>query len=78
MIELSFLIIILFVFINIITMIKRIPIFGLILSIFTVWFGAFYILPDTTLLTYRTPMAFFVILVAIINLLINAMELNEK
>ena len=78
MIELSFLIIMFFVFLNILTMIKRIPIFGFVLGIFTFWFGAFYILPETTLLEYRIPMAFFIILVAVINIVVNALEVNQK
>jgi hypothetical protein len=73
----SLFIVALFILLNIITMIKRVPIFGIALSLFTIFLSAVYILPDVTL-PYNSALVLFCVIMAICNMFINVLELNQK
>lgn len=68
---------ILFLFINLILLVKRLPLLGIPVPIFTVYIGAIYFLPDTTL-SFNKIFVAFILLIATLALIANAMDMVDK
>lgn len=66
---------VIFLLINLVLMVRRVPLVGVPISIFTLYMGVVVFLKDTTL-PANPYYSLFILFIAVMNLLINAADFN--
>lgn len=73
----TFIVAVLFLFLNFILIAKRVPLLGIPVAIFTIFLTATKLITDTTI-PLHFELGLFILIISMLNLFVNGLELNKK
>lgn len=73
----TFIIAVLFLFLNFILIAKRVPLLGVPVALFTIYLTATKLITDITI-PLHFELGLFILIISMLNLFVNALELNKK